>query len=191
MECGLLINMDFFGNIIYFDVIYLGVCDYVWGKVKCNYYDKGVKLFWLDEVEFEFSVYDYDNYCYYVGLVLEVGNIYLCMYVKIFFDGMKVDGEDKVINLLCCVWVGSQKYGVLVWLGDIYFLFRLLCNQFVVGFNMGIVGILWWMMDIGGFYGGNIYDLKFYELLICWFQWGVFSLVMCLYGNCDLQILFV
>ncbi|MDI4740187.1 hypothetical protein MJN54_31550, partial [Salmonella enterica subsp. enterica serovar Kentucky] len=41
-----------------------------------NYYDKGVKLFWLDEAEPEFSVYDYDNYRYHAGPVLEVGNIY-------------------------------------------------------------------------------------------------------------------
>ncbi|MFX6751332.1 TIM-barrel domain-containing protein, partial [Acinetobacter baumannii] len=85
--------------------------DYVWGKAKRNYYDKGVKLFWLDEAEPEFSVYDYDNYRYHAGPVLEVGNIYPRMYAKTFFDGMKADGEDQVINLLRCAWAGSQKYG--------------------------------------------------------------------------------
>ncbi|WP_289509389.1 TIM-barrel domain-containing protein, partial [Escherichia coli] len=81
---------------------------------------KGVKLFWLDEAEPEFGVYDYDNYRYYAGPVLEVGNIYPRMYAKTFFDGMTAGGEKQVINLLRCAWAGSQKYGALVWSGDIH-----------------------------------------------------------------------
>lgn len=54
---------------------------------------------------------------------------------------------------------------------------------------MGIAGIPWWTTDIGGFHGGNIHDPKFHELLIRWFQWGVFSPVMRLHGNRDPQIL--
>ncbi|WP_236633268.1 ABC transporter permease subunit, partial [Salmonella enterica] len=72
--------MDFLGNTTYFDATHPGARDYVWGKAKRNYYDKGVKLFWLDEAEPEFSVYDYDNYRYHAGPVLEVGNIYPRMY---------------------------------------------------------------------------------------------------------------
>lgn len=188
-ERGLPINMDFLGNTTYFDATHPGARDYVWGKAKRNYYDKGVKLFWLDEAEPEFSVYDYDNYRYHAGPVLEVGNIYPRMYAKTFFDGMKADGEDQVINLLRCAWAGSQKYGALVWSGDIHSSFRSLRNQFAAGLNMGIAGIPWWTTDIGGFHGGNIHDPKFHELLIRWFQWGVFSPVMRLHGNRDPQIL--
>lgn len=54
---------------------------------------------------------------------------------------MKADGEDKVINLLRCAWAGSQKYGALVWSGDIHSSFRSLRNQFAAGLNMGIAGI--------------------------------------------------
>lgn len=102
---------------------------------------------------------------------------------------MKADGEDQVINLLRCAWAGSQKYGALVWSGDIHSSFRSLRNQFAAGLNMGIAGIPWWTTDIGGFHGGNIHDPKFHELLIRWFQWGVFSPVMRLHGNRDPQIL--
>ena len=58
-----------------------------------------------------------------------MGNIYPRMYAKTFFDGMKADGEDQVINLLRCAWAGSQKYGALVWSGDIHSSFRSLRNQ--------------------------------------------------------------
>ncbi|MWP22006.1 family 31 glucosidase, partial [Escherichia coli] len=87
-ERGLPINMDFLGNTTFFDATHPGAREYVWNKAKRNYYDKGVKLFWLDEAEPEFGVYDYDNYRYYAGPVLEVGNIYPRMYAKTFFDGM-------------------------------------------------------------------------------------------------------
>lgn len=102
---------------------------------------------------------------------------------------MKADGEDQVINLPRCAWAGSQKYGALVWSGDIHSSFRSLRNQFAAGMNMGIAGIPWWTTDIGGFHGGNIHDPHFHELLIRWFQWGVFSPVMRLHGNRDPQIL--
>ncbi len=47
---------------------------YVWGKAKRNYYDKGVKLFWLDEARLGFRVYS-DNIALPCRAVLEVGNI--------------------------------------------------------------------------------------------------------------------
>lgn len=140
-ERGLPINMDFLGNTTFFDATHPGAREYVWNKAKRNYYDKGVKLFWLDEAEPEFGVYDYDNYRYYAGPVLEVGNIYPRMYAKTFFDGMQAAGEKQVINLLRCAWAGSQKYGALVWSGDIHSSFRSLRNQFAAGLNMGIAGI--------------------------------------------------
>ncbi|CBG86798.1 glycoside hydrolase family 31 protein [Citrobacter rodentium] len=188
-ERGLPINMDFLGNTTFFDATHPEARNYVWGKAKRNYYDKGVKLFWLDEAEPEFSVYDYDNYRYHTGPVLETGNIYPRMYARTFFDGMRAAGEQQIINLLRCAWAGSQKYGALVWSGDIHSSFRSLRNQFAAGLNMGIAGIPWWTTDIGGFHGGNIHDPAFHELLIRWFQWGIFSPVMRLHGNRDPQIL--
>lgn len=34
---------------------------------------------------------------------------------------------------------------------------------------MGLSGIFWWMIDIGGFYGGDLNDEEFCELMIRWF----------------------
>ena len=47
---------------------------------------------------------------------------------------------------------------------------------------MGIAGLPWWTTDIGGFHGGNIYDPKFHELLVRWFEFGAFCPVMRLHG---------
>ena len=43
---------------------------------------------------------------------------------------------------------------------------------------MGIAGIPWWTTDIGGFFGANINDPAFHELLIRWFRYGCFCPVM-------------
>src|SRR5699024_6525304 len=114
---------------------------YLWDKAKKNYYDKGIKTFWLDEAEPEYSVYDFENYRYYLGPNVQIGNIYPELYAKTFYDGMTAEGQENVINLLRCAWAGSQKYGALVWLGDIHSSFSSLRNLVAGGLNMGIAGI--------------------------------------------------
>ncbi|MGP1395523.1 MAG: TIM-barrel domain-containing protein [Inquilinaceae bacterium] len=45
-----------------------------------------------------------------------------------------------------------------------------------------VCGIPWWTTDIGGFKGGDIRDPGFHELLIRWFQYGVFCPIFRLHG---------
>ncbi|MDR1947784.1 MAG: family 31 glucosidase [Spirochaetaceae bacterium] len=182
-ERGIRISMDFQGNTIYYDATNPEARAYVWEKVKQNYYTRGIKIFWLDEAEPEYAVYDFDNYRYYLGSNLQVGNIYPLMYAKTFFDGMKSAGQENILNLTRCAWAGSQRYGALVWSGDIHSGFESLRNQLAAGLNMGIAGIPWWTTDIGGFHNGNIQDPRFHELFIRWFEWGTFCPVMRLHGD--------
>jgi len=181
-ERGIRISMDFQGNTVHFDATNPASRQYIWDACKQNYYDKGVRLFWLDEAEPEYSVYDFDNYRYYLGPNLQIGNCYPAMYAKAFFDGMRDAGQENVVNLLRCAWAGSQRYGALVWSGDIHSSFESLRNQFAAGLNMGIAGIPWFTTDIGGFHGGNPHDPRFQELLVRWFQYGAFCPVMRLHG---------
>ncbi|MGI5960248.1 MAG: TIM-barrel domain-containing protein [Massiliimalia sp.] len=180
---GFRLGMDFMGNTIHYDATNPKAREYVWGKAKQNYYDKGIKIFWLDEAEPEYSVYDFDNYRYYLGPNMQIGNLYPVMYAKTFFDGMQKEGQENIINLLRCAWAGSQKYGALVWSGDIHSSFESMRNQFAAGLNMGIAGIPWWTTDIGGFHGGCPDDPKFQELLVRWFEYGAFCPVMRLHGD--------
>lgn len=182
VEQGYPISMDFQGNTLHFDATNPEAREYVWEKAKKNYYDKGVNIFWLDEAEPEYTVYDFENYRYHMGPDVQVGNIYPLMYAKTFFDGMKAQGQENIINLLRCAWAGSQKYGALVWSGDIKSSFKSLRNQFAAGLNMGLAGIPWWTTDIGGFFGANVNDPDFHELLVRWFEYGTFCPVMRLHG---------
>lgn len=96
---------------------------------------------------------------------------------------MSASGQTNIVNLLRCAWAGSQKYGALVWSGDIASSWSSFRNQLTAGLNMGLAGIPWWTTDIGGFHGGDPTDPAFRELFVRWFQWGTFCPVMRLHGD--------
>ena len=179
---GVQVNLDFMGNTTFFDATHPQARQFVWETVKQNYYDLGIKLFWLDEAEPEYRAYDFDNYRYHAGPVLEVGNRYPRDFAQGFYDGLREAGERDIVNLVRCSWAGSQRYGVLAWSGDVHSSFHAFRNQLAAGLNMGLAGIPWWTTDIGGFQGGNIHDPAFHELLIRWFQWAVFCPVLRMHG---------
>lgn len=182
-ERGVPITMNFLGNNGFVDFTNPNAQKYLWQLLKNNYFDKGVDLFWLDEAEPEYTVYDFDNYRYYNGSNLQVGNLYPVTYSKAIYDGMKDSGDNQVINLVRSAWAGSQKYGALVWSGDIDSSFQSLRNQLAIGLNMAIAGIPWWTTDIGGFHGGVDNDPQFRELVTRWFEFATFCPVMRMHGD--------
>ena len=176
-------NMDWMGNTVFFDTTNPQTRKYVWEKCKENYFKKGIQLFWLDEAEPEYGLYEFEHYKYHIGPAMETSNIYPLYYAKGFYEGLKEEGVDQPLSLVRCAWAGSQKYGAVVWSGDVHSDFRSLRNQIQAGLSMNIAGIPWWTTDIGGFLGGDIKDDGFKELLIRWFEWAVFCPVMRLHGE--------
>lgn len=178
--------MQFQGNEVFYDPTNPEAREYVWNKAKKNYYDKGIKIFWLDEAEPDFmGHYDYDNYRYFAGPAVKVSNLYPVHYAQTFYEGMEKEGQENILNLLRCVWAGSQRYGALLWSGDVHSTFECLRRQFSAGLNAGLSGIPWWTTDIGGFTGGNAENPSFRELLVRWFQFGLFCPVTRLHGFRD------
>jgi alpha-D-xyloside xylohydrolase len=182
-ERGVRSTMQFCGDTLFYDATNPDARDYVWKIVKRNYYDKGIRVFWLDEAEPEFSAYDFDNYRYSAGTCLQVGNVYPVHYARTFFDGMSAAGQKNVLNLIRCAWAGSQRYGALVWSGDVHSSFESFRNQLRAGLNMGLAGIPWWTSDIGGFFGADINDPAYRECIVRWFQFGAFCPVFRLHGD--------
>ncbi len=179
---GFPVSINYMGNTLHYDATNENARKYVWEKIKKNYYDKGIRLFWLDEAEPEFTNYDFDIYRTHIGPHMQVGNIYPVAYARTFYEGMRQEGQENIINLVRCAWAGSQKYGALVWSGDIYSSFESMRCQITAGLNMAMAGIPWWTTDIGGFFGGHVEDQNFRELLIRWFAYGTFCPVMRLHG---------
>ncbi len=183
VERGIRITMDFMGATVFFDATHPQARSFIWNQVKENYYRKGIRVFWLDEAEPEYTVYDFDNYRYHLGSDMEVGNVYPVGYAQAFYDGMRAEGQADVINLLRCAWAGSQRYGAALWSGDIDCTFETLRRQLAAGLSVGIAGIPWWTTDIGGFEGGDPDDPAYRELFVRWFQWGTFCPVFRVHGH--------
>ncbi|WP_433584994.1 glycoside hydrolase family 31 protein [Microbacterium hydrocarbonoxydans] len=182
-ERGPDVHMGFQGPSAFLDVTDPRARERLWELVRKNYHDLGVKLFWLDEAEPEYGVYDFDNYRYHAGPNTAVGNIYPQAFSRAFWQGQQEAGQTDVVNLVRCAWAGSQRYGALVWSGDIHSTFEDLRRQITAGVHMGVAGIPWFTTDIGGFHGGNIQDPAFHDLLIRWFQFGAFCPVMRMHGD--------
>ena len=151
-ERGCIQTYDFQGDCLEIDVTNPEARKFLWEKCKKNYYDYGIDMFWLDNAEPDYAVYDYDNYRYALGCALEVSNIYPQLYAKTFCDGITALGRQKeMIHLIRSGWAGSQKYASLIWSGDIPSTFESLQDQLSAGLNIGLAGIPWWTTDIGGF----------------------------------------
>ena len=179
---GVDVQMTFHGNNVFMDATNPRARKYVWEKCKKNYAALGIRTFWLDEAEPEFTGSDHEMDQFHAGAVSQIGNIYPREYSRMFYEGQKELGQEDTMNLVRCAWVGSQKYGALVWSGDIWSSFEDFRKQLCAGLHMGLCGIPWWTTDIGGFHGGNVESDDFKELLLRWFAFGTFSPVMRLHG---------
>ncbi len=191
MDRGLLIRTergaqqtyDYQGDCVEIDPFNPETREYVWNICKKNYYDFGIDAFWLDNSEPDYGVYDFENYRYYIGPALEVSNMYPQMYSRVFYDHMKDLKDGTVVNLLRCAWAGSQKYGNVVWSGDVPSTFQAFREQLQAGLNMGMAGIPWWTTDIGGFMTDDVNDPDFRQLLIRWYQFATYSAVLRMHGD--------
>ena len=152
-------------------------------RLTHNYGRHGIRLFWLDEAEPEYGVYDFDHYRYAAGPGAEVTNLYPRDFVRAVAEEPIDSGQAPEVSLVRAAWAGSQRYGALVWSGDIHSSFADLRAQIAAGIHMGAAGIPWFTTDIGGFGGGDPEDPAFRELLVRWFQLGAFSPVMRLHGD--------
>jgi alpha-D-xyloside xylohydrolase len=166
----------------YYDPTHPRGREYIWSRVRDGYYSRGVRAWWLDACEPELVPEHPDNLRYHLGHGLEVGNLYPLLNAKAFYDGMTAEGEDEIVSLCRSAWAGSQRYGAAVWSGDIGSTFEDLRRQIPAGLNIGLSGIPWWTTDIGGFKGGDARSPSFRELLVRWFQFGVFSPLCRLHG---------
>ena len=191
-ERGMLIRPDsdglysmFFADqkTLFYDTTNPEARDFVWNRIRDNYYTLGIQDYWLDVAEPEYSVCDWSRWTYHEGPGLQVGNLYPQAYARNFYEGLRSEGVEKPISLIRCAWAGSARYGALAWSGDVSSTWESFRIQVCAGLSMGVAGIPWWNSDIGGFSGGDVRDPAFVELLIRWFEWGAYCPVMRLHGD--------
>ncbi|MBB6118345.1 TIM-barrel domain-containing protein [Nocardiopsis algeriensis] len=155
---------------------------FVWDRVRENYHSLGIRLWWLDACEPELKPGHSGNLRYHAGPGLEVGNIYPAENARTFHEGMRAAGEQEILTLCRSAWAGSQRHGAALWSGDIAPTFASLRAQIRAGLHTAMSGIPWWTTDIGGFHGGDQESPEYRELLVRWFQYGVFCPLFRLHG---------
>ena len=191
MERGLLIRTergaaqtyDYQGDCVEIDPFNPEARQYIWDVCRKNYYDLGIDGFWLDNSEPDYGVYDFENYRYYSGSALSCSNLYPQLFSRAFYEPMAAEKGIEAVNLLRCGWAGSQKYGNVIWSGDVPSTFESFREQLQAGLNIGLAGIPWWTTDIGGFMTDDVNDPDFRELLIRWYQFAVYSAVLRMHGD--------
>ena len=191
MERGLLIRTergaaqtyDYQGDCVEIDPFNPEARQYIWDVCRKNYYDLGIDGFWLDNSEPDYGVYDFENYRYYLGPALGCSNLYPQLFSRAFYEPMAAEKGIEAVNLLRCGWAGSQKYGNVIWSGDVPSTFESFREQLQAGLNIGLAGIPWWTTDIGGFMTDDVNDPDFRELLIRWYQFAVYSAVLRMHGD--------
>lgn len=182
-ENGQYPTFDFFGLITYIDPTNPETASFYWDKVRNNYYSYGIKNFWLDEAEPEVHPQQFANLKFYAGNGAQTALLYPYYYNKIFYDGLRSEGETDIISLTRAAYIGSQRVGACVWNGDIMSSFHALKQSITSGLSMAMCGIPWWNSDIGGFMFGDTESESFRELIVRWFQFGLFCPIMRLHGT--------
>ncbi|MDQ2180012.1 DUF5110 domain-containing protein [Marinifilum sp. D714] len=158
----------FFGNTGLVDVFKPKAIDWFWNIYK-GLANKGVAGWWgdLGEPEVHPSELLHVN-----GTADEVHNIYGHYWAKLVYDGYQKDfPEQRPFILMRAGAVGSQRYGMVPWTGDVSRSWDGLKPQTEISLQMGLQGISYMHSDLGGFAGANLDD----ELYTRWLQYGVFQ----------------
>lgn len=139
-----------------------------------------------------------------------VANTYALAHAKgIFENQTEASREKRVVNLTRSGSPSIQKYGVILWSGDIMATWDVFRQQIAEGLSMCMSGIPYWTLDIGAFFAGStegfrrfcnvsegeapwfwhglfekgVEDYGYRELYTRWLQMGTFLPVMRSHGT--------
>jgi alpha-D-xyloside xylohydrolase len=166
----------------YYDAFNPDARDYHWERVKAGYLKRGFRNFWLDSCEPEIRPANAENIRTSLGNGAEMLSAYPKLHADRYAEGLKEEGITDAVLLTRSTWAGGQKAPIILWSGDVWSTWEDLRNQIAAGCHAAASGIGWWTTDIGGFYEGHGKDAAFHELLLRWFEFGVFSPICRLHG---------
>ncbi len=137
-------------------------------------------------------------------------NSYGLYHAKGIYENWRRDiPEKRVVNLTRSGYTGIQKYGTILWSGDICATYDTLRRQITEGIKMGLTGMPYWTLDIGGFfvvddkyenrgcndqshkplwfwhgdYNDGVNDPGYCELYVRWLEFGTFLPVFRSHGT--------
>ncbi|KAJ9298333.1 CAZyme family GH31 [Paecilomyces variotii] len=186
--------------------------EFLWKTLKRNYYEKGIRNFWIDQADggalgeayenngqssyIESIPFTLPNTLYAVGSQFSAGKLYPWAHQQAIEEGFrnvtetKMGSECEHISLSRSGYIGSQRFCSMIWSGDTTSVWDTLAVQVASGLSAAATGWGWWTMDAGGFqadptvpWSANIDTPQYRELYVRWFQWATFLPFMRTHGS--------
>ena len=144
---------------------------------------------WMESVRPENSK-NFEQYCRSVSdhIPAPYTNAFGLYHAMGIYEGQRKTAPDKrVINLTRSGYPGQQRFGTILWSGDISASWETMRKQIAAGINFCASGMPYWTIDIGAFFVKNgvqwywdgdydrgTEDPAYCELFTRWYQWGAF-----------------
>lgn len=197
-----------FGGGGVYNVFDQAACDTYWNQLSQGIMKYGFDAWWCDASEpFEPGYGEYIEADEQKTLSLSVYkkwmdsskiNLFSLLHSRNVYEHQRREtAQKRVVNLTRSGYAGQQRYGTIVWSGDIGGTFEEMKKQIAEGINFCAAGIPYWSLDIGGFWskkGGSRFnsacpyqgndDPGYQELYTRWLQFGCFLPVFRSHGTC-------
>lgn len=159
---------SFFGEAALVDVFSPESRDWFWQFYR-RHTHSGVAGWWGDLGEPETHP---DDIRHAMGRGDEVHNLYGHAWASLVYEGFRRDfPRQRPFILMRSGFVGTQRYGILPWSGDVKRSWGGFKSQIELTLQMGLQGVAYMHSDLGGFAG----ELRDPELYVRWMQYGVFQ----------------
>ncbi|KAJ5350682.1 hypothetical protein N7541_008409 [Penicillium brevicompactum] len=195
-----------------YDATNPGARRFLWNTLKKNYFDKGIKNFWIDQADGGSLGEAYENNgqstyiqslpfpmpdaLYAAGTQRSVGKLYPWAHQQAIEEGFRNATTTEVgtpcdyLSLSRSGYIGSQRFCSMIWSGDTTAVWETLSAQIASGLSAAATGWGWWTLDAGGFqadptvpWSANIDTPEYRELYVRWFQWTTFVPFMRTHGS--------
>ena len=120
---------------------------------------------------------------YHIGPARAAHGYFPVAHQKNIYEGLLAAGENEVVTICRNSWAGSQRYGAAPAAHDIMSSFEHLEEYMKAGLNLAMSGIPWGASEIGGFVTHDNQSDRFHELMVRWYQYGVFTPVFRTHGH--------
>ncbi|RRN78136.1 DUF5110 domain-containing protein, partial [Pseudoxanthomonas sp. SGD-10] len=155
-----------------------------WNALNQNLFRHGVDSWWMDATEPENDALKGKNTYFGQGEFYRL--TYPLFVSKAVYEGQRETNPEKRVTILTrSAFPGQQRYGTINWSGDIGWDWDTYKRQIVAGLNFSLTGMPYWTTDIGGFFrpgASQYHDAKYHDILMRWFQWGVFCPIFRMHG---------
>lgn len=167
---------SFFGEAALIDVFKPEARDWFWTFYRRHTAD-GVAGWWGDLGEPETHP---DDIRHATGRGADVHNLYGHAWASLVYEGFQRDfPRQRPFILMRSGFLGTQRYGILPWSGDVARSWGGLRAQVELALQMGLQGVAWMHSDLGGFAGGR----RDPELYTRWLQYGAFQPIFRPHGH--------